>query len=82
VETAGKGNLQTRTYKQEIQLIQVARIGQAGRMTFTTRRDTCPPVITNKLHIIRGANNLLFPILINDDCNNGYEYCTRGDGQL
>jgi hypothetical protein len=31
VETAGKGSLQTRTYKQEIQLIQVARIGQAGR---------------------------------------------------
>jgi hypothetical protein len=31
VETAGNRNLQTRTYKQEIQLIQVARIGQAGR---------------------------------------------------
>jgi hypothetical protein len=30
VETAGNRNLQTRTYKQEIQLIQVARIGQAG----------------------------------------------------
>jgi hypothetical protein len=28
-ETAGNRNLQTRTYKQEIQLIQVARIGQA-----------------------------------------------------
>jgi hypothetical protein len=33
VETAGNRNLQTRTYKQEIQLIQVARIGQAGRGT-------------------------------------------------
>jgi hypothetical protein len=31
METAGNRNLQTRTYKQEIQLIQVARIGQAGR---------------------------------------------------
>jgi hypothetical protein len=31
VETAGNRNLQTRTYKQEIQLIQGARIGQAGR---------------------------------------------------
>jgi hypothetical protein len=33
VETAGNSNLQTRTYKQEIQviLVQVARIGQAGR---------------------------------------------------
>jgi hypothetical protein len=31
VETAGNRNLQTRTYKLEIQLIQVARIGQAGR---------------------------------------------------
>jgi hypothetical protein len=31
VETAGNRNLETRTYKQEIQLIQVARIGQAGR---------------------------------------------------
>jgi hypothetical protein len=28
VETAGKRNLQTRTYKQEKQLIQVAIIGQ------------------------------------------------------
>jgi hypothetical protein len=28
VETAGNRNLQTRTYKQEIQLIQVSRIGQ------------------------------------------------------
>jgi hypothetical protein len=26
VETAGNRNLQTRTYKQELQLIQVARI--------------------------------------------------------
>jgi hypothetical protein len=31
METAGNRNLQTSTYKQEIQLIQVARIGQAGR---------------------------------------------------
>jgi hypothetical protein len=31
VETAGNRNLQNRTYKQEIQLIQVATIGQAGR---------------------------------------------------
>jgi hypothetical protein len=31
VETAGNRNLQSRTYKQEMQLIQVARIGQAGR---------------------------------------------------
>jgi hypothetical protein len=31
VETAGNRNLQTRTYKQELQLIQVARIWQAGR---------------------------------------------------
>jgi hypothetical protein len=31
VETTGNKNLQTRTYKQELQLIQVARIGQAGR---------------------------------------------------
>jgi hypothetical protein len=31
VETAGNRNLQTRTYEQEIQLIQVARIGEAGR---------------------------------------------------
>jgi hypothetical protein len=31
VETAGNRLLQSRTYKQEIQLIQVARIGQAGR---------------------------------------------------
>jgi hypothetical protein len=31
VETAGNRNLQTRTYKQEVQLIHVARIGQAGR---------------------------------------------------
>jgi hypothetical protein len=31
VETAGNRKLQTRTYKQEILLIQVARIGQAGR---------------------------------------------------
>jgi hypothetical protein len=31
VETEGNRNLQTRIYKQEIQLIQVARIGQAGR---------------------------------------------------
>jgi hypothetical protein len=31
VDTAGNRNLQTRTYKQEIQLIQVARIWQAGR---------------------------------------------------
>jgi hypothetical protein len=31
VETAGNRNLQTRTYKQEIQLLQVATIGQAGR---------------------------------------------------
>jgi hypothetical protein len=27
----GNRNLKTRTYKQEIQLIQVVRIGQAGR---------------------------------------------------
>jgi hypothetical protein len=31
VERAGNRNLQSRTYKQEIQLIQVARIWQAGR---------------------------------------------------
>jgi hypothetical protein len=31
METAGNRNLQTRTYKQEIQLIQAAKIGQAGR---------------------------------------------------
>jgi hypothetical protein len=31
VETTGNKNLQTITYKQEIQLIQVARIRQAGR---------------------------------------------------
>jgi hypothetical protein len=31
METAENIKLQTRTYKQEIQLIQVARIGQAGR---------------------------------------------------
>jgi hypothetical protein len=32
VETAENRNLQTNTYKQEMQLIQVARIGQAGRV--------------------------------------------------
>jgi hypothetical protein len=31
VETAGNRNVQTRTYKQEIQLIEVGRIGQAVR---------------------------------------------------
>jgi hypothetical protein len=31
METAGNRNVQTRTYKQETELIQVARIGQAGR---------------------------------------------------
>jgi hypothetical protein len=33
VDTAGNRNLETRTYKQELQLIQVARIGQAGRVS-------------------------------------------------
>jgi hypothetical protein len=37
METAGIRNLQTRAYKQEIQLIQVARIGQAGRGASTTQ---------------------------------------------
>jgi hypothetical protein len=31
VVTAGNRNLQTRTYKQEIELTQVARMRQAGR---------------------------------------------------
>jgi hypothetical protein len=36
-KTAGNSNSQTRTYKQEIQLIQVARIGQAGAFGLAAR---------------------------------------------
>jgi hypothetical protein len=55
----GNRNLQTRTYKQEIQLIQVARILQAGRGASIDAGDEFIGVYTDG-NIVMGAESADF----------------------
>jgi hypothetical protein len=59
VETAGNRNLQTITYKQEIQLIQVAKIGQAGRGASIDAGMSNKKETTKHLHIKHKTRQLI-----------------------